>query len=259
MSYTYKIQKATISYKKGKKFNLQYSILIFKKIMRKIYVILIFLFCVLFTYIIYKFYINDISLENTITIGALLSTLGSSIISVASYACNENLRCFEDNFKNMQKNQEFFDAKWERRPFYKRISKYKYTKNEYEYCFLENPMIVFSAHMWNKRISIPSSREDFYELPIIRNYLTLRKNRKYYRIAISLYQNKEALEDILVWDNLTDMYKNILRYKLFHIFSTFGWSLLINSIIFSFLYYYYPSILETFKTLSSQYLQCGPN
>lgn len=259
MTHTYKILKATISYKKGKKFNLKYGIFILRNILRKIDICVVFLLCVFFTYTIYKLYISEISLENTITIGALLSTLGSSIISATSNTCGNQLRCFEDNLKAIQQRQEMFDAKWEHRPFYKRISRHKYSKDEYEYCFLENPKIAFSAHTWNKVIPIPSSKEDFYELPILRNFFVLKKCRKHYRIAISLHAQKETLEEILVWDNLTDIYKNILSYKLAYSFSLLGWSILINSIMFSFLYYYYPFILETFKTLSSQYLQCGPN
>lgn len=259
MTHTYKILKATVSYKKGKRFNTQYAIFVSKNIIRKIVLFLVFLLCVYFTYTIYKLYVSETSVENTITIGALLSTLGSSIISAASNSCNKNLLYFEDNLEIMQQRQEMFDAKWAHRPFYKRISRHKYSKDEYEYCFLENPKIVFSAHTWNKQVAIPSSIVDFHELPILRNYLILKMYRKLYRKAISLHQKKEILEEILVWDNLTDIYKNILNYKLSNLFSILGWSILINSIIFSFLYYHYPSILETFKTLSSQYLQCGPN
>lgn len=221
-------------------------------------VVTVFLLCMFFTYMIYNLYITEVSLENTITIGALLSTLGSSIISVTSHTCNESFRCFEENLKTMQKKQEMFDAKWEHRPFYKRISRHKYAKNKFEYCFLINPQIEFSVHTWNKAIDIPSSKSDFYELPIIRNFLTLKKHRKPYRIAISLYKDEKVLKEILVWDNLTDLYKNIISFKISQSFSILGWSILVNSICFSFFYYYLPSILETFKTLSSQYLQFGP-
>lgn len=233
---TYTIEKAHICTEKGNVISWKFLCFLAKKLFKILTQISVFAICFIFTCFIYRTYLIEISIENTISIGALLSTLGTSISSLANLYCNEILNRFIKNSEIMLKNQDEFQAKWEHRSFIKRFNKHTHSKFKYEYYILENPIIEFNGCNWRKRITIPTSKIDFYELPIIRNYFKLKFNRKKYRKLISFYTDNYVLKDILVWDNLTELYKEIIQYKFLAFLSFCGICIVINGLLFSFFY-----------------------
>ena len=234
---TYSIVKATLLSSTQKSFvNKVYFLFKLKKMIRCLFHITVFLLCFTFTLFIYRNYIQEIDLNSSITIGALLSTLGTSIASISNLFCNETREQFIKNTEMLLKTQEEFSDAWEHRPFIERISRHRQNKGYYEYLILENPKIIFSGLNWKKTVLVPTSKNDFYELPIIINYLRLQLNRKKYRKLIELNFQKYSSE-MLVWDNLANSYKKIILYKISSFFSFVGISIVVNSFLFSFFYH----------------------
>lgn len=244
MEQTYIILKANHTLVSGTLFNRKYWKFLIKHFIHRLKYVLIFIICFVLTIIIYKIYVTENTIENVITVGALLSALGSCLASMASSRCEKNMTYFNSNLSSIFDLQKKFNAKWQRKPYEKRVIRHRYKKSQYEYIFFNNAIINFKINDWEVKIDIPSSDKDFYEIGVFDNYIKLKSNRNTYRKYLNLYKEKNITRDIFVWDNLQDLYKNIIEYRLFSILSTFGWSIVINSLVFSFFYHYVAPLLN---------------
>lgn len=244
MEHTYSILKANHALVKGTFFNFKHFTFLIKNFIHKLRNILIFLICFVLTIYIFKIYVTENTIENIITVGALLSTLGSCLVSMASAKCEKNMMYFNNNSSSMSNLQKEFNAKWERKPYEKRVIRHKYSKNQYEYTFFNNAIVTFEINNWEVKIDIPSSDKDFYEIRAFYNYIKLTSKRNTYRKYLNFYKEENITGDIFVWDNLQDLYKNIIDYRIFAIMSVFGWSIVINSLLFSFFYHYAMPLLN---------------
>lgn len=194
---------------------------------------------------------KDFSYQESITLGALCSTLGSSILTITSIFSEHCLRNIDLNIETLQSEQLERNKKWNRWPFVDRISKHRFSRNSNEYYIYSNPSIKFCN--LNKEIHIPLSIRDFYELKILYNYVVLKVTRKNYRKILAFQPNEDYLKDILVWDCLMNTYKSVIIYKIHKLFSYIGWSIAISGIAFSFLYpkliTYFDSIILAISTI----------
>ena len=211
-------------------------------------------FCCLF----YMFYIFDsnsliaqaFSYNESIALGALFSTLGSSLVAITSVLSEHCIKNIDINIETLQESQLCRTEKWKRWPFISRISKHNLSKNEKEYYVYENPSILFEN--LKQEIYIPLAIKDFYELKIIWSYLVLKFKRKSFRKILAFQPNNNYLKDILIWDCLKNVYKTVIVYKFHKMFTYIGWSIVISSIIFSFSYpqlaTYFDSIIFAIST-----------
>lgn len=244
MEHTYNILKANHTLVSGNFFNLKHFTFLIKNFIHRLRYVLIFIICFILTLFIYKIYVTENTIENVITVGALLSALGSCLASMASSRCEKNMTYFNSNLSSMFNLQKEFNAKWERKPYEKRVIRHKYNKNQYEYTFFNNAIVNFKINDWEVKIDIPSSDKDFYEIGVFYNFIKLKSHRNTYRKYLNFYKDQNITNDIFVWDNLQDLYKNIVEYRLFAIVSVFGWSIVVNSLIFSFFYHYAALLLN---------------
>lgn len=206
-----------------------------KKAMRAIIRIFILMFACIVTWWVFRLYIATPSLDNTVSFGAVFATLGTSIVSVLSLTCGEQYSQFGDNIKILQE-QLLSSNVWERWPFVKRIYKRRIQRGLTEYQILKNPYIRFIGPSWETIVFLPSSKVDFYELPVFKTYFALKKSRPLYRQLLSLHADVETTKDILVWDCLTDIYRNIIVYRAGHLLIWLGGCFVFTSILFSFFY-----------------------
>ncbi len=208
----------------------------FKNLLRKI--ILIFLYLVLFagvcavTCIVYRESIVQLNLDHTISLGAVFATLGSSLVAVSSLACGEQYSQFADNTRILEENL-FNKEKWERWPFVKRVQKNKIAPGEYLYFKLCNPRIIFKFGHRELKILLPSGKRDFRELPVYQAVFKLTWYRKKYAAVL---MGQDRVKDILIWNCLTQIYRNILLYRWNQIIIWIGSYFIFSSIFFSFFY-----------------------
>lgn len=259
MKNTYTINLSTIKINNSNIAKRRYIANILNKIS---YIVIRLLTCaVTISGVFYIFYIfdknlligKDFSYQESITLGALCSALGSPIITITSIFSEHCVRNIDLNIETLQSDQLGRNKKWNRWPFIDRISKHRISRNSNEYYIYSNPSIKFCN--LNRKIHIPLSIKDFYELKIFYNYVVLRLNRKNYRKILAFQPNESYLKDILVWDCLMNTYKNVINYKIHKLFSYAGWSIVVSGIIFSFLYpkliTYFDSIILAISTIRS--------
>lgn len=215
--------------------------------------IIVYFFIISISFFLIFFAFNNLipvlTIGNTISIGAVFSTIGSSIVSVSSILCNKQDVLFENNINVLQK--DLIDFHWKRWTFLSRITKSNLGKGKYQ--IIENPYIEFNISSKALKINIPSSKYDYNELPVIITFFKLMFYKKRYQNNLIKLNNENALQEILVWNCISSAYKNILLYKIFKLWVWFGGCLVFFSILFSL---FSPQIFNVceviFNVLSSQ-------
>lgn len=221
-----------------------------KRILNMMLRIIVSSFTVLCVFWIFNIFDNELligkkfSYLESITLGAMFSTLGSSLISITSIFIKQCKNNIELNINTLQEDQLERETKWNRWPFVDRVSKHNVCSKKKEYYIYVNPSIKFSN--LKKEISIPLSTKDFNELKIIRSYFSLKVKRNSYRKVLAFQPNNNYLKDILIWDCLKDVYKNIIYFKANKMISHIGWSIVISSITLSF---FYPNLVSYFNRI----------
>jgi hypothetical protein len=232
---TYQINDAKISLKHGKTKLFNKTFIILRQIRQFIFRLVIFLFSFFVTWFVFNVYIDEAIFADSIALGAIFATLGSALVSVFTLFCGEQYVQFRDNAKIFHE-QLIGSKNWERWPFVKRFRVDKVGKKQFETQLLENPTIVFSGFEWSVTIPLPASKVDFYELSIYRCFFRLKLNRAIYRRILSMHPDPNALKEILLWDCLEALYRNIVLYRVGKSLAWFGGCFVFNSIFFSFFY-----------------------
>lgn len=247
-TYTVKLSSIKLNNSKYAKW-LYYRILI-KRVLNMLLRIIVSSFTVLCIFWIFNIFDNELligkkfSYLESITLGAMLSTLGSSLISITSIFIKQCKNNIELNINTLQEDQLERETKWNRWPFVDRVSKHNVCSKKKEYYIYVNPSIKFSN--LKKEIFIPLSTKDFNELKIIKSYFSLKVKRNSYRKVLAFQPNNNYLKDILIWDCLKDVYKNIIYFKANKMISHIGWSIVISSITLSF---FYPNLVSYFNRI----------
>lgn len=186
--------------------------------------------------------ISVLTIENAISVGAVFSTIGSSIVSISSIWCNKQDVLFENNINVLQK--DLINFYWKRWTFLNRITKSNLGKGKYQ--VIENPYIEFKFSTKKLKVNIPSSKSDYNELPVVITFLKLLFYKKSYTNSLIKLNNEDALQEILVWNCISSVYKNILIYKVGKLFVWLGCCLVFFSILFSL---FYPQIFAVYKVI----------
>ena len=223
-----------------------------KMICEKTVEVIVYFFIVAISFFLILFAFNNLisvlTIESAIPVGAVFSTIGSSIVSVSSIWCNKQDVLFENNINVLQK--DLIKSYWKRWTFLNRVTKSNLGKGKYQ--VIENPYIEFYFLTKKLKVNIPSSKSD-YELPVIITFLKLLFNKKKYRNSLIKLNNEDALQEILVWNCISSVYKNILTYKIGKFFVWFGCCLVFFSILFSLFCPQIFAVCEViFNVLSSQ-------
>lgn len=245
MSFTYQINDAKISLRQEKISAFNELMILFRRLLRVGFRFLFFSLAFAITWIVFNLYMDGTVWADTIALGAIFATLGSAIVSVFTLFRNEQYSQFTDSTKILHE-QLIGTTNWERWSFVKRVTKQKISPKQYEFQTLENPTIVFSGSLWSVTIPLPASKTDFYELPIYRSLIRLKRNRAIYRHILDSHQSPEAIKEILLWDCLTSIYKNIVLYRFGKSLTWLGGCFVFNSIFFSFFYSFLLNVLSCY-------------
>lgn len=250
MNNTYKINTSTIKINNTQNARKKHFLYAINKSVVAISRSLICAITILGVFYIFNFFDTNLLIgkefnySESIALGALFSTFGSSIVTITSIFCEHCIRNINLNIETLQSEQLCRAKKWTRWPFVERISKHSISIKAKEFYIYSNPSVKFCN--LKKDIYIPLSTKDFYELKIFHYYIILKLKRKDYRKILAFQADDKYLKDILIWDCLLDTYKNIIVYKTHKIFSYIGWSIVVSSLILSFLY---PNLITYFYSI----------
>lgn len=216
--------------------------LVIEKIITKILYFIIVIAPLILSYFIFNLCIDksNLNLANTISLGAIFATFGSAIIS--------SVILFQtDKFNRILSNVDILYSdilhaeKWTRWPFIKRYKVQTLLDGKITSSILKNPNIIFKLGSYDINILIPTTQEDFYDLPSFHNFMQMKKNSNHFKTNIVNHPN--CIDDtpfsnvgdyFFAWDCLYDIWKTIVLFKINKLLVTLGSSIIISSFIYSF-------------------------
>ncbi len=194
-----------------------------------------FLACLAVTFIIFKKCIsNERKLSDTIALGSIFATFGSSIVAIFSITITNIYDRFSNNL-NILFSDLTPDNKWHRWPFVKRVTHSRLYNNELTYQVLKNAEVIFNVGSHPITITLPTIREDFYDTENWKCYLTMLLEAKNYETYV-LNNISESAKSLMIWDCIIDNFKSIAIYKLSRLMIVIGESFIISSIVLAFFF-----------------------
>lgn len=191
-----------------------------------------------FTYKIFNISISDEKkLSDTIALGSIFATFGSSIVAIFSLKMGFECDRFNNNIRILYKDLEP-ENEWYRWPFVKREMYQVLYNGTNTYQVVDNSTITFNIGSHESSFKIPTVKEDFYDLPNWKALFKMKKESKDYQSFIINHITdtyKEAIA-LSIWDCLLDSYNVIAKYKLSRYFTTVGEIFVLWSIVFAFIY-----------------------
>lgn len=210
-------------------------------IIKFILTVLIFLGTAWITKNVFAQCIEKYSLSNSINLGAIFATFASSIISIVILLSTVQANQFNKNVEILQ-TQIMKSAKWEHWPFIKRIRKQKTAPGKYRYQYFQNAEIAFEGFRHPAVFPIPISTEDSRDVMNVFYYVKMIFMKNQYSYYLSTQPSHDF--DILVWDCLSAVYKNIIWFKIYQYICYIGGAFIINGILFAFFYYQYSFLIN---------------
>lgn len=173
-------------------------------------------------------------LSETIALGSIFATFGSAIVAIFSILLSRYYERFCNNI-NILFTELYTEKKWYRWPFIKRESHSVLFNDEITYQVLENATFNFNVGSHILTISLPTIREDFYDLSNWKSYIMMLKESKNYESHV-LSKIKQPAIPLLIWDCVLDNYRSIAIYKIARLAVITGCFFILTSIFFAFFY-----------------------
>lgn len=192
---------------------------------------------------VFAYCIEEYSLNTSINLGAIFSTFASSVISVVTLLSATQLNQYKENLNILQR-KIIKISEWEHWPFIKRMRKQKIAPHKYQYQFLQNAEIRFQGFQHPTVFLIPTNYDDSKDLVNIFYYIKMIFSRNQYSYYLSTKPSHAS--DILVWDCLQTIYRNIICFKICQFICLIGGGFIINGILFAFFYHPYTNFIDGF-------------
>lgn len=188
-----------------------------------------------FTYMIFIQCISqERRLSDTIALGSIFATFGSSLVAVFSLTMGSTYDRFLSNINTLFKELDPEKA-WFRWAFIKRKSHQILYNGEYAYQELTNAKIYFDVGSHKIDMFLPTIKEDFFDLPNWKSWGQMLLNARDYEHYV-LNNCMDPAIPLMVWDCVWDNFCVILKYKFAKILVLLGDALIISSVFWSFAY-----------------------
>lgn len=194
-----------------------------------------FITCLFISIMVFKICINnEHTLSDTIALGSIFATFGSSIVAIFSITLSNIYDRFCTNL-NILFDELIPHNSWHRWPFIKRESHSKLYNNELTYQILKNAEICFNVGSHPIVTKLPTVREDFFDLPNWRSFFTMFFEAKNYETFV-INNIPDPANQLMVWDCVIDNFKTIIIYKVARLMIVIGESFIVSSIILAFFF-----------------------
>lgn len=154
--------------------------------------------------------------------GAILATFGSAISALGTMWERDLIERVKTNidifFKDIVKQEEA----WRRWPFLPRRSKKLALDNNFHLGELRNPEIPLDVGSHFVTAEVPTVLDDFFDLSVLKNYMTLRRFRRAAGVAWTRRdkdtQNPEngmlPINEYMAYECLFDVWRSIFRFRI---------------------------------------------
>ncbi len=209
----------------------------FKNPIRAYYIIycILALCAVVSTLLIFERCIVDKNvLSDTIALGSIFATFGSSLVAIFSLIMGSYYDHFLLNMKILYEELEPNNG-WKRWPFIKRYSHKRLFNREQSYQVLENSTITFDVGSHQITVELPTIKEDFFDLPNWKYWKLMKDNEKNFESTV-YKKGGDIPKALMVWDCIYDNYSSVLHYRIARMFVVIGEEYIFSSIIWAFCY-----------------------
>jgi hypothetical protein len=192
-------------------------------LIHKIILIAIYTSSLLIAYIVLFKQYKYSDLVSLLSVGAMLATFGSAISTIGLISQNNLYERIKTNISILEIDiRKISGNSWRRWPFLPRFSKNKLLDNSEQQLVLKNPKIPFNVGTHTVNIDMPTVQEDFFDLPLLRNYLTLFRYKKSMATVILTRKdnyiangtNLTRFDEYLAYLCIYDMWKSILKFRI---------------------------------------------
>lgn len=235
MEYNYSVSEGELLLNNSRKVKIIVWFTFMLRFLKMFLLIFTFGITVYLTYLIFRECITEATLTNCIPLGSIFATFGSAVISVISLYCNKQISLFQENLLALHEQMPDLSS-WKRWPFMKRYSRERTGLFQHDYHVLKNPQITFHRAAYDLTIPLPTCTADFYDLPIVINFLKMLCFHQSFMRAVLKRHVMQDQKDISTFYCTLIIYRNIIRYKAGTFLMLIGSEFVLASIIFSFFY-----------------------
>ena len=161
-------------------------------------------------------------LISLLSTGAILATFGSAIGAIGLIWQNDLLERVHLNIDILYRDIIQHETPWRRWPFLARSSRKTLLNNNSLQFSLGNPEIPLDVGTHVIRVHLPTIMEDFFDLPLLKNYWSLWRFQK--AACTVLGQKRDDLvnpetgmtpfKNYMAYECMFDIWKSILRFRL---------------------------------------------
>lgn len=199
-------------------------------------VFFIYIIAALITAAIMRLPETQASLISLISAGAIFATFGSAISTVGSLWERDLLERVTLNIDILYRDILHQEVPWRRWPFLRRSGKRHLLNKSITQATLSNPEVPLDVGTHVIRIALPTVLEDFFDLPLHRNFGLLRKFRaaagtsfvRRKKGKVSQETNMERSDEYMAYECLYDTWRSILSFRLARYATHFGAGLTIS-------------------------------
>jgi len=175
---------------------------------------------------------DPLKISETLTQSAIIIGFGVALITIADIIERNKIERFKENISIFYSEIEKTKP-WRRWPFLKRNGIKKLLSNEIITSELKNPEIPFDVGTHEIKVNLPTVIEDFFDLPILKDYLEMRKYHTAFLTAYSNKMSKKHNEELLKthsrYECMYDILKTAILFKTGRLLKIFGISITIGS------------------------------
>lgn len=189
------------------------------------------------SYVVFRLCIAEQDgLAQTIALGSIFATFGSSLVTVFSLKMDNYYDRFISNCQVLFQELEPQNA-WHRWAFIKRTSHQNLFENQYSFQVLTNARVDFDVGSHKISVYIPTIKEDFYDLQNEKALCEMKRWARDYESNVFKSSDESIVANsLMVWDCIYDNLKCIRNYKMARIVVILGEACIIASLLLAFFY-----------------------
>lgn len=187
------------------------------------------------------------SLVTLLSSGAILATFGSAIATLGGVWERDLVGRICMNVDIFYKDI-FKQEPWRRWPFVPRSDEQHLLNGNILLKTLKNPEIPFDVGTHTIKVSLPTVLEDFFDLPLRKNFLALarfrsaavttldRKKSAQTKLGENLPKGLSAFDEYIAYECLHDTWRSILVFRVARYATHLGASLTVSSVVATAIY-----------------------
>ena len=174
-----------------------------------------------------------------LSVGAIFATFGSAISTIGSVWERDLLERVRLNMDILYKDLLKQEDPWRRWPFLRRSGKRRLLDDTIHYGTLNNAEVPLNVGTHVIRIALPTVLEDFFDLPLLRNFSQLARFRaaagtvfsSKTEVKISDETRMASFNEFMTYECLHDTWRCILSFRIARYATHFGAGLTMSGAI----------------------------